>query len=162
VGAVEDAMATAISEKELIQLENEYWQAMKDGDVDTAMKLTDVPCIVSGPQGIASLGKEDFEEIFKAPSWKLMSFKLKEGAKMRPLGSDAAILAYEVHEDLTVDGKPISLDAAECSTWVRRDGRWVCAQHSEALEGDPFGRDRATSEPAYISPYAGEEAWGSE
>lgn len=158
-------MATAISEKELIELENKYWQAMKDGDLKAAMELTDTPCIVCGPQGIGSFGKKDFEEMFKSPSWKLMNFKLKEGAKMRPIGSDAAVLAYEVHEDLTVDGQPVSLDAAECSTWVRKEGRWVCASHTETIEGDPFGRDRMTtpSTPAYASRYAGdEEAWGSE
>jgi hypothetical protein len=118
---------------------------------------------VSGPQGIGSLGKKEFEEMLKSPSWKLLSFKLKEGAKMRQIGSDAAVLAYEVHEELTVDGKPISLEAAECSTWVRRDGRWVCCQHSESIEGDPFGRDRQSiPEPTYVSRYSGEEAWGSE
>ena len=33
-------------------------------------------------------------------------------------------------------------DAADASTWVRRNGRWVCALHTESLKGDPFGRDR--------------------
>lgn len=157
-------MATAISEKELIGLENEFWQAMKDGDVQTAMKLTDTPCIVCGPQGIGSIGGKDLEEMLKSPSWKLLSFRLKEGAKMRTIGSDAAILAYEVHEDLTVDGRPVSLDAAECSTWVRKDGRWVCASHTETIEGDPFGRDRVAPAPTYASRYTGDEqeAWGSE
>jgi hypothetical protein len=50
-----------------------------------------------------------------------------------------------VHEDLTVDGKPVTLDAAESSTWVRRDGRWACAMHTEAIAGDPFGRDSAAA-----------------
>jgi hypothetical protein len=25
---------------------------------------------------------------------------------------------------------------------VRRGGRWVCALHTEAIAGDPYGRDR--------------------
>lgn len=50
--------------------------------------------------------------------------------------------SYRVHEELTVDGKPVTLDAADASTWVRRNGRWVCALHTEAISGDPFGRDR--------------------
>jgi hypothetical protein len=53
-----------------------------------------------------------------------------------------AVLAYNVHEELTVEGKPVTIDAADASTWVRRDGRWLCALHSESLKGDPFGRDR--------------------
>jgi hypothetical protein len=52
-----------------------------------------------------------------------------------------AIVAYQVHEELTVDGKPVTLDAADSSTWVRRNGRWLCALHTEAIAGDPFGRD---------------------
>jgi hypothetical protein len=59
------------------------------------------------------------------------------------LGNDVAIVAYDVHEDLTVDGKRVSLDAADTSTWVRRSGSWVCALHTESLRGDPYGRDRS-------------------
>lgn len=135
-------MATAITEKELIELETQYWNAMKDGDVQTCMKLTDEPCIVAGAQGVGSIDKQGFEAMMKSSTYKLERFALKDGAKMRRLGDDVAVLAYEVHEELTVDGKPVAIDAAECSTWVRRDGRWACAQHSESIEGDPFGRDR--------------------
>ena len=46
---------------------------------------------------------------------------------------------------VTVDGEPVSLEAADVSTWVRRDGRWLCALHTESLAGDPFGRDRQPS-----------------
>jgi hypothetical protein len=62
--------------------------------------------------------------------------------EVRLLGGDVAVLAYTVHEELTVEGKRVTLDAADASTWVRRDGRWVCALHTESLRGDPFGRDR--------------------
>jgi hypothetical protein len=43
---------------------------------------------------------------------------------------------------LTVDGKPVTLDAADASIWVQRDGRWVCALHTESIGGGPFGRDK--------------------
>ena len=61
---------------------------------------------------------------------------------MRLLRDDVAILAYRVHEELTVEGKPVTVEAADSSTWVHRDGRWVCAMHTESIAGDPFGRDR--------------------
>jgi hypothetical protein len=61
------------------------------------------------------------------------------------LGDDVAIVAYKVKEDMTVEGKPLQLEAADTSTWVRKDGRWLCALHTEALTGDPFGRDRRAS-----------------
>ena len=62
-----------------------------------------------------------------------------------PLGPDAAVLAYTVHERLAVDGKSVTIDAADASTWVRRGGRWRCALHTESIQGDPFGRDRRTA-----------------
>ena len=61
---------------------------------------------------------------------------------VRMLSDDVGILAYKVRERLTVDGQPMTLEASDASTWVRRDGRWVCAMHNEAIAGDPFGRDR--------------------
>mgnify|MGYP006273693779 CR=1 FL=1 len=42
---------------------------------------------------------------------------------------------------MTVDGKPLSLDASDASTWIRRNGSWVCTLHTESLLGDPFGRE---------------------
>jgi hypothetical protein len=33
----------------------------------------------------------------------------------------------------------------DSSTWVRRNGCWLCALHTEAIAGDPFGRDRQRS-----------------
>ena len=58
------------------------------------------------------------------------------------ISDEVAVVAYRVHEDMTVDGKPLSLDAADTSVWVRKGGRWLCTVHTESLSGDPFGRDR--------------------
>jgi hypothetical protein len=146
-------MATAITQEELVRLETQYWQAMKDGDVETALRLTDTPCIVAGPQGVGSIDRKGFEAMLRATDYRIDRFELKDGAQMRRLGDDVAVLAYEVHEELTVDGKRVSIDAADCSTWVRRDGRWACALHSETIEGDAFGRDRSRAPPAVAPAY---------
>jgi Domain of unknown function (DUF4440) len=135
-------MATKTLEKELLDLERQYWQAIKDRDVDTAMRLSDDPCIVTGAQGIGSLDRKSLGSMLKAARYTLNDFELKDDVRVRLLGDDVAILAYNVHEDLTVEGKPVTLDAADASTWVRRDGQWVCALHTESIMGDPFGRDR--------------------
>jgi hypothetical protein len=52
------------------------------------------------------------------------------------------VIAYTVREELTVDGKPLTMEAADASTWVKKDGNWVCALHTESVLGDPYGRDR--------------------
>jgi hypothetical protein len=33
--------------------------------------------------------------------------------------------------------EPVSIDAADPSAWVRRDGRWLCALHTESITGAP-------------------------
>jgi len=134
-------MATRDVENQLLDLEKQYWQAIKDGDVDAAMRLTDDPCIVAGAQGIGRMDKQAMATMMENASYTLDEFRVKD-AQVRLLRDDVAILAYKVHEKLTVDGKPVTIEAADSSTWVRRDGRWVCALHTEALAGDPFGRDR--------------------
>jgi hypothetical protein len=37
-----------------------------------------------------------------------------------------------VKEELKAEGKPLTFEAADASTWVRRDGKWRCA-HTESL-----------------------------
>jgi uncharacterized protein (TIGR02246 family) len=128
-------------ERELLALEQQYWQAIKNKDVDAALRLTDDQCMVAGAQGVAVIDRAQMERMLRASSYDLRDYQVTE-LKVRRVSDDVAIVAYRVHEELIVDGKPIALDAADASTWVRRDGRWVCALHTESLAGDPFGRDR--------------------
>src|SRR5215510_1976356 len=111
-------MTNKSPEIELIDLEKQYWSAVKDKDIEKASKLTDDPCIVTGSRGIARVGKEQFREIMRTAKYTLHEFDLKD-AEVRLLNPDVAIVAYKVHEELTVDGERLSLDAADSSTWVK-------------------------------------------
>jgi len=135
-------MPTTTIEAELLDLEKRYWQALKDNDLDAALRLTDEPCILTGAQGVGLVDRKTLAAMMKSATYTLNRFELKDGAQVRLVRDDVAIVAYQVHEELTVDGKPVTLDAADSSVWVRRDGRWLCAHHSESIAGDPFGRDR--------------------
>jgi len=135
-------MTTTTVENELLQLEKQYWRALRERDIDAALELTDFPCIVTGPQGIARIDEDALGAMMKDKRYTIDRVELKDDAQVRLLQDDIAVLAYTVHEELTVDGKAVTLDAADSSTWVRRNGRWRCALHTEAIAGDPFGRDR--------------------
>jgi ketosteroid isomerase-like protein len=135
-------MARKLSEQELLDLETEYWQAIRDKDADAAIRLSDQPCIITGAQGIRRIEGETLRNLIKTTLYTLHDVRLSD-VQVHALEDDVAIVAYNVHEELTVEGKPVSLDATDTSTWVRRDGRWLCAVHTESLKGDPFGRDRA-------------------
>jgi uncharacterized protein (TIGR02246 family) len=140
-------MASSSVERELVGLEKKYWQAIIDKDFEAALELTDDPCIVAGAQGVASIGRKEFEGMMKSEQWTLNKFELDD-IQVRMLGDDTAVVAYKVKEQLTVEGKPLTLEAADASTWVRKNGHWVCALHTEALAGDPFGRDRKAVRPS--------------
>lgn len=134
-------MSNSALANELLDLERQYWQAIKDKDVETAMRLTDDECIVTGAQGVGRISRQVLSKMLKDAPYTLLDFEI-EDAEVLQLRDDVAVLAYKVHEELTVDDKPVTLDAADASTWVRRDGRWLCALHTESIVGDPFGRDR--------------------
>jgi uncharacterized protein (TIGR02246 family) len=131
------------TERQVLDLEKKYWRALEDGDVDTAMSLTDEPCFITGPSGIGSIDHRAFKNMMTNAEYSLNAVKVGDDAQVRLLSDDVAIVAYRVTEDMTIGGQEIRFEAADSSTWVRRDGRWLCALHSEALRGDPYGRDKA-------------------
>jgi hypothetical protein len=128
-------------ETELLKLEKQYWQALKARDEDAVVKLTDFPCLIAGARGVLSIDQKALMGMMKSMASELRSFDLSD-THVRLLGAEVGIVTYKVHEELTVDGKPMTLDAADASTWVKREGTWRCALHAEAISGDPYGRDR--------------------
>jgi uncharacterized protein (TIGR02246 family) len=139
-------------EQEIVELEKEYWRAIRDRDAEAAIRLTDEPCIVTGAQGAASVDKRSFANMLQSSNWTLHEFEIGDDAQVRLVGDDVAIIAYKVTERMTVDGKPLTLKAADASTWIRRNGRWRCALHTESILGDPFGRDHRPMADAEPSP----------
>lgn len=135
-------MGSMTVESELMDLERRYWQAIKDKDARTVSNLTDYPCIVTGAQGVARLDERSFASMLEDSDWTLRKFDMDRDVQVRLLADDVALLAYKVREELMVEDKPVTLEAADSSVWVKRNGRWRCAAHTESLTGDPFGRDR--------------------
>jgi hypothetical protein len=129
-------------EQEIVKLEKSYWQAMKDNDLDTMLRLTADPCIVAGSQGVGTFTRGQMAEMMKSPNYTLDSYELDDSFKVQVIDADTVVVAYKVKEDLTVDGELVSFEAADASTWMKKNGEWVCVLHTESISGDPFGRDR--------------------
>lgn len=125
----------------LIDLEKKYWNAMIDKDVDTAIRLSDDPCITTGAQGVSAITNDQYRKLMSDGKWDLNSYEMSD-VQARMISEDVAIVAYKVREELTVDDKPLTLEANDSSTWVRRNGSWKCALHTEAVAGNPVGRDK--------------------
>lgn len=128
-------------EQEMRALENLYWNAIQAKDEATAMKLSDESCTVVGAQGVGAIDRERLGQMLKQASYELTHFEFDEKKfQVRKLTDDVVVVAYQVREDLIVDGKPESLTAYDASVWVKRNKKWLCALHTESLKGDPFGR----------------------
>jgi len=136
-------MANTTVEADVLELERQYWQAMKDNDLDTILELTDEPGLVAGAQGVVVLDKALYTKMMDNPSWEIRDFHIGDDIEIRFLNEETAVVAYTIKEELIVDGESVTLNAADTSTWVRRKGRWLCAVHTESMLGDPFGRDRS-------------------
>ena len=107
---------------------------MKSRDGEAAARLTADPCIVPGPNGVRQVARASIAEMVEGSTHEIKDYSLDtERAQVSTIGKDVAILAYPVHERMVVDGKPSSLDAFDLSVWVRRNGQWVCAAHTEAI-----------------------------
>ena len=136
-------------EEELRALETTYWNAIQNKDEKTAMKLSDERCVVVGAQGVGELDRERLGQMLKQATYELTRYQFDDKKiQVRKLTDDVAVIAYEVREDLVVDGKEESLIAFDASVWVKRGDQWLCALHTESLRGDPFGRmNRKFPEP---------------
>ena len=129
--------------KTIIELETKFWQSMVDKDIDLAVAMLTDKSVVTGAQGLALLSHDDYRGMAKQAEglWNLKSFKLDD-VKVTFPAEDVAVIAYRVTEEMEVEGKPLTLKAADATTWVRKGGKWLAALHTESLLGDPFGRDR--------------------
>lgn len=136
-------MANDTREREVLALEKRFWDTMKTKDGRTAGKMTDDGCIVVGAQGVSAIDGPHMEKMMADGKWELKQYEFDEkNVQVKFVNDDVAIVAYKVNESLIVDGKPLPLNANDSSVWVRRNGEWLCALHTESVAGDPFGRDK--------------------
>jgi hypothetical protein len=136
-------MTNQTAEQELLALEREFWNAMRTKDASSAARMTDDGCIVVGAQGVSAIDRETMARLTTEGKWTLEEYGFDDDTlQIRMIADDVAIVAYKVSERVVVDGQTLPIVANDSSVWVRRDGEWRCALHTESLAGDPYGRDK--------------------
>lgn len=129
-------------EKKVVELEQQYWQALMDKDVEKVLQLTADPCLITGAQGVISLDHATYRKMMEQEAtYELLEFSIDE-MQTSAVTPEVVTTAYKVTENMVVEGKPLTLKAADSTTWARQGDRWVCVLHTEAILGDAFGRDR--------------------
>ncbi len=128
--------ATATPTKdEIVALETSYWDAMKRKDGAATAKLAADPSLVTGARGVMSIPKAKMGAMTKEGSWTLESYSFDDVQVTTP-APGVAIIAYKVTQQVTMDGKPLEMHAADQSTWIRGDNGWECHAHSETMLQD--------------------------
>jgi hypothetical protein len=128
-------------QEQILDLEEQFWEAMKTKDAKTAAEMTGDASIIAGATGVATISPAIMRQMLAEGNWTLEDYQFAD-VQVREVSPDAAIIGYKVTEHLTVEDAPIHFTAYDTSMWHRQDGRWTCVLHTESVEGDPFGRDR--------------------
>lgn len=116
-------MNTNVTEKEILGLERQFWNAMKDGNIDAAVSLTKFPCTLASPKGVDHINEDRFRQMMKSSDGSTYKGIDIEDAHVDILNNDTAMITY------SIDFKGQKM--LDISTWVRDGDKWVCAFHSE-------------------------------
>ena len=136
-------LSPTITDQELLALERQYWDAIKTRDARTVNRLTDQESTVAGATGVSGWNAEEVAKAFDSPRYTIRDYRIDpQTVRINHIRDDVVSIAYGVHEDIDMDGKPIKLDAFDTSVWKKTGNGWACVLHTESIEGDPFGRDR--------------------
>jgi hypothetical protein len=134
---------TMISDQEVLALERQYWDALKDRDTRTIARLTPEDSTVAGASGVAGIDPRSIVKMIESATYTLKDYRIDpQTTRINRLCDDVVAITYGVHEDLEVDGKPVKLDAFDMSVWKNYENGWACVLHTESIKGDAFGRDR--------------------
>ena len=118
--------------QQIIDQENRFWTSMKDKDVATAQSMIHEDCLITGPMGTMRVGPQKYAEMTREGQWRLDEYKLSDVDVTFPT-DDVAVIAYKVHQTGEMKGKPMDLNAADSTTWVRDGGTWKVALHTESM-----------------------------
>ena len=118
------------TDQELIALEQRFWQTMVDGNTDDALRMLAEPAGMVSSHGAMQFDHAGYRKMADNDDYKLVSYTLSEFGVLRPT-PDVAILTYNVDQTTNIKGQELQERMCDTSTWVRRDGQWVCAIHTE-------------------------------
>ncbi len=121
--------------REIEALESAFWQAIVDGDATAATALLTEPALMISGHGISRFDHAGYRKMADNAAFKLKSFELSKMDIVFPT-LDMAIAAYHVSQSVEVEGKPLTMEANDSSTWVRLDVGWKCVSHTESQKTD--------------------------
>ena len=120
---------------EIIGLEKSYWDAMKKKDGKRSAELSGKTSLVTGAHGVMNIPKSKMGKMTEDGKWTLESYSF-DNVEVSTPAPDVAIIAYTVRQQVTMEGRPQEMHAADSSTWIHGTNGWECHAHSETIMKD--------------------------
>jgi ketosteroid isomerase-like protein len=136
-------MVTTSVEEQILSNEKSYWEAVKNKDSRAVESLTADRCLVVGADGVRAMRREELGELMKSMPSELGDYGIEDGnVEFIQASDDVAIVAYKVRTEYRSEGGPQRAEAFDTTVWVKRDGEWKCALHTEtpAASQPPDGK----------------------
>jgi len=117
---------------ELIDLEKRFWKSMVDEQTEVALKMLAEPSFMVSPHGAMKFDHASYRQMAEHGQMVIKRYELGE-IDATFIGAGAAILSYKVRQFVALRGKSEETEQymADTSTWVKVNGSWKCAMHTE-------------------------------
>ncbi len=124
-------METSGRRTEIESLERAFWQSLVDNQPEVASALLTPTALMVSAHGAMSFDPPTYEKMAGNPAHRVLDYRFSDMEVMSPR-DDVAIATYRAWQRYEKDGETIEEDVVDSSTWVRMDGKWKCAAHTES------------------------------
>lgn len=121
-------------------LEDRFWQAIVDKDVETATSLLHEPALMVSAHGAMKFDHAGYRRMVEQGSMELCAFRLSDIEVVCP-DDRTAVMTYSATQTLRTRGQPGEQrqQMKDSSTWVKADNGWKCVVHTETPAADDGG-----------------------
>ena len=117
--------------RDIEHLENAFWKSLVDRDADAATAMLAPQALMVSSHGTLRFDPAQYAKMLEDPKHGLLEYTLSDMDVLFP-SEDVAIATYKANQTMTMDGKELTQDVVDSSTWVRMGGTWKCVAHTES------------------------------
>jgi ketosteroid isomerase-like protein len=117
--------------RDIEQLENAFWKSLVDRDADAATAMLAPQALMVSSHGAMQFDPPQYAKMLQDPKHGLLDYTLSDMDVLFP-SEDVAIATYKANQTMAMDGKELTQDVVDSSTWVRMGGTWKCVAHTES------------------------------
>lgn len=114
----------------IVELETSFWQSLLDQNVTGAVALLADEVVLAGPGGFTKTNPAAYEEALAESESELQRYIIEQIEVIVP-SETTAVMAYVVHQTVTINGERVDWACANTATWVRGGGSWKCVLRTE-------------------------------